>query len=129
MDYFRSSSELTDVLPWPIPTPDLSLIEDVWDIICKGWVCHRWQQLSIAEQIAWDELPQKTTDHLIRVTECIQLRRALILYCLNWIISNQNVIIYQIRLNNILYKCFLWSEIINAFEIEQFIIGINRNAR
>ncbi|KAL3266562.1 hypothetical protein HHI36_010728 [Cryptolaemus montrouzieri] len=58
-----------DLLPWPFCSPDLNLIEHMWDTLKRNLlrqkVFHHEQQLRLAVQGAWNDLGQNVIDNLI----------------------------------------------------------------
>ncbi|GBM60918.1 Transposable element Tcb2 transposase [Araneus ventricosus] len=64
-------------LPWPARSPDLSLIEHVWDQLKRQMqLCHSVHDLEVAVQDLWVHLPQDNIRRLIntitdRVAACI----------------------------------------------------------
>ncbi|GFV06667.1 transposable element Tcb2 transposase [Trichonephila clavipes] len=68
---------LTHTLPWPTSSPDLSLLEHVWDQLKRQMPsCHSVHDLELAVQDLWAHLPQENIRCLInsvpdRVVACI----------------------------------------------------------
>ena len=73
-----------DAIDWPSYSPDLNLIENLWDIMywcirCRQFAPQTVQELTDALIQVWEEIPQDTIQRRIRsmprcCRECIQTR-------------------------------------------------------
>jgi hypothetical protein len=73
------------MLPWPAPSPDLSLIEHLWDMIGRRLrllprAPNNVDVLRYQLDVIWNEIPKENIDHLIesmprRVNACIAVHR------------------------------------------------------